>query len=173
MEKYDYIEDVILTVDEGNVVKRSKPVLLALVLLLAGATLLYLGVVTGETILSSSLLAAGLVVVVACLVLFVVKKGGYVYRPTGQGLKKYKIYIAPDQSFKLQQLLHDKAYGELKGLCQPNASNLSVEIFLSEDREYGLLQSQEFVPYNDVPTTPVIVCRGEEAHALATAVKKE
>jgi hypothetical protein len=174
MEKYDYIEDVILTVDDGNVVKKNKPVALPLALLVLGAVGLYFGSTlkeTGGEMFSSLLLVAGLVVVLVALILFVVKKGGYLYRPTGKGLKRCKIYIAPDKSFKLQQVLHDEAYGELAALRQPNASNLSVEIFLADDGEYALLQALEFIPYNDVPTTPVIICRDEKARALATAVK--
>ncbi|MDR2131442.1 MAG: hypothetical protein LBP56_09840 [Odoribacteraceae bacterium] len=174
MEKYDYIEDVILTVDEGNVVKKSKPLALALIVLLVGVVALYFSVTvekTGEGVLSSLLLVAGLLLLVTGLVLVIVKKGRYLYRPTGQGLKKYKVYIAPENSFKLQRVLQEKSYGELKALRQPNASNLSLEIFLSDDREYALLQSLEFIPYNDVPTTPVIVCRGEEVRALADAIR--
>ncbi|MDR0765731.1 MAG: hypothetical protein LBF09_02170 [Odoribacteraceae bacterium] len=173
MEKYDYIEDVILTVDEGNVVKKSKPVMPALLLFVAGVLALcyrFLVQVAGD-IVSSLLVVTGLLLVVAGIILLVAKKGGYVYRPTGQGLKRYKIYIAPDKSFKLQQVLRDGAYEELGVLRQLNASNLSVEVFLSDDREYALLQVLEFIPYNDVPTTPVIVCRGAAAHALADAVK--
>ncbi|MDR0544372.1 MAG: hypothetical protein LBG30_03370 [Odoribacteraceae bacterium] len=174
MEKYDYIEDAILTVDEGNVAKKNKPVALSLALLVLGAVVLYVGIAlqaaAGE-ILSSLLLMVGLVVMVAGLTLLVVKKGGYVYVPTGKELKKYKLYIAPDKSFKLQQVLRDGTYGELSALRQPNASNSTVVVFLSEDGEYALLQVLEFVPYNDVPTTPVIVCRGEAARALAAAVK--
>ncbi|MDR1415504.1 MAG: hypothetical protein LBI96_06820 [Odoribacteraceae bacterium] len=173
MEKYDYIEDVIFTVDEGNVVKQAKPVVLPSLLLLLGVVAAYFGTTLKEAegdLLSSLLLVVGLVIVVTGITLFIVKKGAYLHRSSGKKLKKHKIYIAPDQSFKLQQVLNDKAYDKLKALRQPNESNLSVEIFLSEDQEYALLQALEFIPYNDVPTTAVIVCRGEEARAVASAI---
>jgi hypothetical protein len=173
MEKYDYIEDVILTVDEGSVTRKSKPVILPVVLLVLGVVAAYFGTTLKEAegdLLSSLLLVLGLVIVVTGVTLFIVKKGQYLHRSSGKRLKKHKIYIAPEQSFKLQQVLGDKAYDKLKALRQPNESNLSVEIFLSEDHEYALLQALEFIPYSDVPTTPVIVCRGEVARALASAV---
>ncbi|MDR2414842.1 MAG: hypothetical protein LBD64_07660 [Odoribacteraceae bacterium] len=174
MEKYDYIEDVILTVDEGNVVKKNKPVTLATALLVIGAAALYFGIsvqVAAGEIISSLLVVVGLLVIVSGIILLVIKKGGYFCRQTGQGVKKYKIYIAPDKSFKLQQVLRDGTYEELGALRQLNASNSSVEIFLSDDREYALLQALEFVPYNDIPTTPVIICHGDAARAVSVAVK--
>jgi hypothetical protein len=173
MEKFDYIEDVILTVDEGAVARQGRPVVLPAVLLLVGVVVAYLGTrgkdAEGDMV-SSLLLVAGLVVVVAGIVLWMVKKGRYVHRPSGRGMKRFKIYIAPEQSFRLQQVLQERAYEQLGALRQPHESNLSVEVFLADDHEYALLQALEFIPYNDVPTTGVVVCRGAEARALAASV---
>jgi hypothetical protein len=116
------------------------------------------------------LLVVGLVIVLAGIALLVVKKGRYVHQASGRGMKRFKIYIAPEQSFKLQQVLQDRAYGQLKALRQAHESNLSVEVFLADDHEYALLQALEFIPYNDVPTTGVVICRGAEAKAVAASV---
>jgi hypothetical protein len=173
MEKFDYIEDVILTVDGGAVARKNRPVALPVALVLVGMVVAWLGTGMKQAegdLYSSLLLVAGLVVVLAGIVLLVVKKGGYVHAASGRGMKRFKIYIAPEQSFRLERALQEHAYDQLKELRQPRESNLSVEGFIADDNEYALLQALEFIPYNDVPTTAVIVCRGEEARTLARAV---
>ena len=43
--------------------------------------------------------------------------------------------------------------------------------YCSEDEQYALLQVMEFIPYNDVPMTPVKVCEGTQAKQVAYFLK--
>lgn len=82
-------------------------------------------------------------------------------------LRKHKIYVAPNQSFKLHKMLEESKFEDLKTISQTGQSNLSLEIFCTDDQEYALLQALEFIPYNDVPTSPVMVCKGVQAKQLS------
>lgn len=105
------------------------------------------------------------------IVAFLVKKECYVYKPTGKVLKKHKVYVAANQSSRLYDILEQNRYDDLQSLTRSGQSNLSLEAYCSEDEQYALLQVMEFIPYNDVPMTPVKVCEGTQAKQVAYFLK--
>ena len=153
--KFEYIDDVLLNVDKDKIEKKKKSPIKPLALLILGAAILwyganYINTAQSDT-LSSVVIMIGLGVAAWGIVAFLVKKECYVYKPTGKVLKKHKVYVAANQS--------------------SGQSNLSLEAYCSEDEQYALLQVMEFIPYNDVPMTPVKVCEGTQAKQVAYFLK--
>ncbi|WP_294142130.1 hypothetical protein [uncultured Sanguibacteroides sp.] len=175
MEKFDYIGDIILKVDEGKIVKKKKSPVKPLGLLIVGAAVLYFGSThinaAENDILSSVAIMIGLGIIGWGVVAFLVKKENYIYSPTGKVLKKHKVYLSPNQSSKLYQILEEDKFDDLQVLNRTNQSNLSLEIFSTDDEEYALVQALEFIPYNDVPTSPVKICSGTRAKQIAYFLK--
>ena len=164
--KFDYIDNVAAAAD-GDVMKKQTSPIKAIVLLIVGAGVLYYGAAhlggSVSEVLSSTMIIVGLIIVVWGIAAFFSKRVKYIYKPTGKVLKKYKVYVAPNYSSKLYQMVEDGKYEELKSLPRVPQSNLSIEALCGEDGSYAMLQVLEFVPYNDIPTTPVKVCQGEQA----------
>ena len=172
--KFDYIDNV-ASVTDGDVVKKHTSPVKAVVLLVIGAGVLYYGAAhlggTVSEMLSSALIIVGLIIVVWGIAAFFSKRDKYVYKPTGKALKKYKVYLAPNYSNKLYQMVEDGKFDDLKSLPRVQQSNLSVEALCGEDGQYVMLQVLEFVPYNDVPMTHVKVFQGEQAKLIADFLK--
>ena len=172
--KFDYIDNVADAADGEVMKKRTSPVK-AIVLLIIGAGVLYYGAAhlggTVSEVLSSAMIIAGLIIVVWGIASFFSKREKYIYKPSGKELKKRKVYVAPNYSSKLYQMVEDGKYDELKSLPRVPQSNLSIEALCGEEGNYAMLQVLEFVPYNDIPTTPVKVCRGEQAKYITDFLK--
>ena len=170
--KFEYIDDVILDVDKDRVEKKKKSPVKPLALLILGAAILWYGANYINTAQSDSVvIMLGLGVAAWGIVAFLVKKERYVYKPTGKMLKKHKVYIAANQSSRLYNILEQSRYDDLQSLTRSGQSNLSLEAYCSEDEQYALLQVMEFIPYNDVPMTPVKVCEGTQAKQVAYFLK--
>lgn len=173
--KFDYIDDVILTVDETKVGKKKKSPVKPLGLLLVGAIVLWIGATHINTAqsdtLSSIIIMIGLAIVGWGIMAFIIKKERYVYKPTGKTLKKHKVYVAANQSSQLYNIIEQNKFDDLQSLSRSDQSNLSLEIFCSEDEQYALLQVMEFVPYNDIPRTDVKVYEGTQAKQIAYFLK--
>ena len=175
MEKFDYIGDVLLKVDEGKIVMKKKSHVKPLGLILVGAAALYFASTqinaAQNDILSSVAIMIGLGIIGWGIVAFIVSKDNYIYSPTGKILKKHKIYLSPNQSTKLYDILDGDKFDDLQALNRTNQSNLSLEVFATDDEDYALVQALEFIPYNDVPTSPVKICLGTKAKQLAYFLK--
>lgn len=173
--KFEYIDDVILKVDAGKVIKKRTSPIKPLGLLLVGAAILYFGATRINTAdsdtFSSIIIMVGLGIMGWGAMAFIIKKERYVYQPTGKILKKHKVYVAPNQSSKLYQIVENNKYDDLQSLGHTSQSNLSLEVFCSEDEQYALVQVMEFIPYNDVPMTSVKVCEGTQAKQIAYFLK--
>ena len=172
--KFEYIDDVLLNVDKDKIEKKKKSPIKPLALLILGAAILwyganYINTAQSDT-LSSVVIMIGLGVAAWGIVAFLVKKERYVYKPTGKVLKKHKVYVAANQSSRLYDILEQNRY-DLQSLTRSGQSNLSLEAYCSEDEQYALLQVIEFIPYNDVPMTPVKVCEGTQAKQVAYFLK--
>lgn len=169
MANFDYIGDVLVQADGTNIVKKKSSPLKGVLLLAVGGVILYLAtaVTTEKDMLSSLLILLGICVLVWSVTVFIASKERFIYQPTKQVLKKHVIYVSPNQSFKLHQIIQEGKYEELKNICQSGQSNLSLVIYSTDDKKYAALQAQEFIPYNDVPTTPVRICRPEQVPHLA------
>lgn len=172
--KYEYIDNVALSAD-SDIEKKQKSPLKAILILLVGAGGLYWGTVhvpsNSSDVLSSLLIIVGLILIVWGIVAFFMKGDRYIVKSSGKVLKKHKVYIAPNYSSKLYQVIEDGKLEELKDIPRTNQSNLSVEVLCEDDGEYALLQVMEFVPYNDIPMTPVKEYRGVQAHNVADFLK--
>lgn len=173
--KFEYIDDVILNVDKDKVEKKKKSPIKPIALLILAAAILWYGanyVNTAQSdTLSSVVIMIGLAIAGWGIVAFLVKKERYVYKPTGKTLKKHKVYVAANQSSRLYDILAQNKYDDLQSLTRAGQSNLSLEAYCSEDEQYALLQVMEFIPYNDVPMTPVKVCEGAQAKQVAYFLK--
>ena len=176
-ESEDYLDlnitDVLVYKDK--IEKKKKSPIKPLALLILGAAILwyganYINTAQSDT-LSSVVIMIGLGVAAWGIVAFLVKKERYVYKPTGKVLKKHKVYVAANQSSRLYDILEQNRYDDLQSLTRSGQSNLSLEAYCSEDEQYALLQVMEFIPYNDVPMTPVKVCEGTQAKQVAYFLK--
>ncbi|MCQ4874377.1 MULTISPECIES: hypothetical protein [Odoribacteraceae] len=173
--KFEYIDDAILNVDTDKIEKKKKSPVKPVALLILGAAILwyganYINTAQSDT-LSSVVIMIGLGIAAWGIVAFLVKKERYVYKPTGKSLKKHKVYVAANQSSQLYQIVEQNKFDDLQSLTRSGQSNLSLEVFCSEDEQYALLQVMEFVPYNDVPMTPVKICEGTHAKQVAYFLK--
>ena len=174
MRLFDKIKEVGI-VDKDKIEKKKKSPIKPLALLILGAAILwyganYINTAQSDT-LSSVVIMIGLGVAAWGVVAFLVKKERYVYKPTGKVLKKHKVYVAANQSSRLYDILEQNRYDDLQSLTRSGQSNLSLEAYCSEDEQYALLQVMEFIPYNDVPMTPVKVCEGTQAKQVAYFLK--
>ena len=176
-ESEDYLDlnitDVLVYKDK--IEKKKKSPIKPLALLILGAAILwyganYINTAQSDT-LSSVVIMLGLGVAAWGIVAFLVKKERYVYKPTGKVLKKHKVYVAANQSSRLYDILEQNRYDDLQSLTRSGQSNLSLEAYCSDDEQYALLQVMEFIPYNDVPMTPVKVCEGTQAKQVAYFLK--
>ena len=173
--KFEYIDDAILNVDTDKIEKKKKSPVKPVALLILGAAILwyganYINTAQSDT-LSSVVIMIGLGIAAWGIVAFLVKKERYVYKPTGKTLKKHKVYVAANQSSQLYNIIEQNKFDDLQSLTRSGQSNLSLEVFCSEDEQYALLQVMEFVPYNDVPMTPVKICEGTHAKQVAYFLK--
>lgn len=173
--KFEYIDDVLLNVDKDKIEKKKKSPIKPLALLILGAAILwyganYINTAQSDT-LSSVVIMIGLGVAAWGVVAFLVKKERYVYKPTGKVLKKHKVYVAANSPHDCIDILEQNRYDDLQSLTRSGQSNLSLEAYCSEDEQYALLQVMEFIPYNDVPMTPVKVCEGTQAKQVAYFLK--
>lgn len=172
--KFEYLDNVVLAAD-SDIVKKQKSPLKGILILLVGAGVLYWGAVhvssSSSDVLSSFLIIVGLILIVWGIIAFFMKGERYVVKSTGKVLKKHKVYIAPNYSTKLYQLVENEKYEDLHNISRTNQSNLSMEILCEDDGQYALLQVMEFVPYNDIPMSPVKVCRGAQAQYVADFLK--
>ncbi len=173
--KFEYIDNVISDVDKDRIGKKKQSPVKPLALLILGAAILwyganYINTAQSDT-LSSVVIMLGLGVAAWGIVAFLVKKERYVYKPTGKVLKKHKVYIAANQSSRLYDILEQNKYDDLQSLTRSEQSNLSLEAYCSEDEQYALLQVMEFIPYNDIPMTPVKICEGTQAKQVACFLK--
>ena len=145
--KFEYIDDVLLNVDKDKIEKKKKSPIKPLALLILGAAILwyganYINTAQSDT-LSSVVIMIGLGVAAWGIVAFLV----------------------------LYDILEQNRYDDLQSLTRSGQSNLSLEAYCSEDEQYALLQVMEFIPYNDVPMTPVKVCEGTQAKQVAYFLK--
>ena len=168
--KFEYIGNMTFGPDSA-IVKKQKSALRGIILIVVGAAVLYFGAIQTAEMLSSVLIIAGLIIVVWGIAAFFTKGERFIYKPTGKIMHKKKIYISPTYSSKLYQIVEDGNYAELKNVTRAPQSNLSIEALYTDDGTYALVQVMEFVPYNDIPMTPVKECQGEQARDLVAFLK--
>ena len=73
-----------------------------------------------------------------------------------------------DQSLRRVQLTVRLMFA-FSGIAFVDLAHLRA--YCTEDEQYALLQVMEFIPYNDVPMTPVKVCEGTQAKQVAYFLK--
>ena len=139
--KFEYIDNVILNVDKDRVEKKKKSPVKPLALLILGAAILWYGANHVNTAQSDTLSSVVIML--------------------GLGIAISRLY----------DILEQDRYDDLQSLTRSGQSNLSLEAYCSEDEQYALLQVMEFIPYNDVPMTPVKVCEGTQAKQVAYFLK--
>ena len=172
--KFEYIGNMSFG-PESAIVKKQKSALKGIILIILGAVVLYFGAThtssSSADIISSVLIIAGLIIVIWGIAAFFTKGERYYYKPTGKLMHKKKVYISPTYSSKLYQIVEEGNYAELKNVTRAPQSNLSIEALYTDDGAYALVQVMEFVPYNDIPMTPVKECQGEQARDLVAFLK--
>lgn len=172
--KFEYIGNMTFGPDSA-IEKKTKSAFKGIILLIVGAVVLYFGAThtssSSADIISSVLIIAGLIIGIWGIATFFTKGERFIYKPTGKMMHKKKIYISPTYSAKLYQIVEDGNYAELKNVTCAPQSNLSIEALYTDDGTYALVQVMEFVPYNDIPMTPVKECQGEQARNLVDFLK--
>lgn len=96
--------------------------------------------------------------------------GYYIYEPTKQKLKKYKVYLDPTDAKKIMAFINSKDFSGIKGMKPVGNSGKMLEARGTKDGAIVLFQLLEYAQIF-VPASPVVVLRGNDAQLMLEFVK--
>jgi hypothetical protein len=181
METYDLLENSILQIANGKVVKKSKNRVSSLLLLLSGAILMALNtnkfnLIENGTI-TTALFFTGVVLFIWGLIALFVKKEQYVHVDTGTKLKKYSLEFDSQEFDKITRLYDGSHFKEMVTLKKNSqASGLILKLMGTENGEIYFSQVLKYVPYTFVPTGHGQIHEGKiagEIKVLITSYQKK
>lgn len=79
----------------------------------------------------------------------------YEYSPTHSKMKRYHRYIDSDNRQLCRDILSNKDMTKLSGVQTCASSSFMLVFYLSVDKQFGVVQLQEYIPHNFEPTTEV------------------
>lgn len=176
MSTFELLEEKIQNMSDEKIIKTRKSPILAILITLAGVVLLILGVtaISNET-LTLSLSAIGVVVIIFGIILITLNTGknavDYVYEPTGKKMKKYKVYLNEQDTHLMVSCINNNDFKKISQLKKNLDTGHRLECLGTDDAQIFITQLMEYVPHSYVPSSPVIILRGDDANAMLKLVK--
>ncbi|MCD8555286.1 MAG: hypothetical protein ACMV1C_02665 [Bacteroides graminisolvens] len=91
-----------------------------------------------------------------------------VYVPTGSVVKEKSVYFDLKHLDTLKEGLDKKDFASLKALKSETSGNLRMDVLVSADHQFSVVQLFQFVPYNYTPITGLYHYKEQEASAFGT-----
>lgn len=176
MNTFEYIEEKIQNMHEEKIIKTKKIPLQSIIITLAGIALLILGItVLNNEITSIVLVVFGISLVIPGTVLIIITVGkksfDYVYEPTGKKLKKYTAYLNEQDAYAMMSCFHNNDFKAINRLKKTMHSGHLLECRGTDDGQIFLVQHFQYIPYDYIPSSAVIILRNNEAKAMLNWIK--
>ncbi len=136
--------------------------------LVCGVTLIVLGrTVHGHDSLQMTLLSIGIIAAIVGIILLVIccNANRYMYLPTHSHMKLHHFYINNVDRHLVKEMLATKNIEGIKEVKPEMSTNTMLDVMISADGCFALLQVQEYSSYFE-PTTPVCVLTGDAAQEI-------
>jgi hypothetical protein len=176
MENLERIENKIQNMKEEQILKVKSNPLGSIGIMILGIIIAILGItVVHSESLSPLLAVAGGATAITGVIYLLMKTGknagDYIYESTGKKLKKYNVYIDAHDAKKVISCISNNNFNGLKGIKKTVDSGFLLEMRGTDDGLIFLFQLLEYIPHSFVPSSPVIVLRGEDAKSMLELVK--
>ncbi len=140
-------------------VKKSKTsIIISIILLIAGATFLFLQFKTAQFI-------GGFFLFFGIISLIFTKKEK-IYIPSGSKITSEMLYFNPLEKGKLNEILSNKNFPLLKNIT-PTEHGIQMEVTRSKDKEYAAVQLYDYVPHHYVESSPLYEYIGNDAKSFS------
>lgn len=97
---------------------------------------------------------------------------GYVYEPTGSRLSFYEVFFGQNDMQKVKSCLESRDFSKLKGLRKNATGSHRLQCYAGNKNDVSLVQLGEFVPYEFVDITDVVLLKGKDATDFNEFLKK-
>lgn len=155
--------------NDDIIIKKSNPIAY-LILSIIGVALCIIGFAMSAQLGSYNTLCivAGLIILLVGIILWVsnANQEEYIYRPNGQKLKKYKIYLNHSNMDKLVHCLENQSYDSLKKIEKEMNANKMLVAMITNDGSFALAQTFEYIPYVYEPTGEVHIIKEHGAKSI-------
>ncbi len=154
-----YIEDALLNNASFQVERKKKISLKTLIGIGEGLFLILFGsknsLLFKNIDLSILLIVFGVFLIGWCLYRMVYRSYRYVYKPTGEQLKRKFYYISPDKKPRILRNFRDMSLRDLLDISSRKYSNLMIDIWHTSDGKIFYYQLNEFKNQQIRPLTDV------------------
>lgn len=176
MSTFESLEEKIQNMNDEKIIKTKKSPIQAILVTLSGIVLLILGVtVISNDMLTLLLSAIGVAIIILGIVLIILNTGknavDYVYEPTGKKMKKYKVYLNEQDTHLMISCINNNDFKKISQLKKNLSTGHMLECLGTDDAQIFIIQLMEYIPHNYVPSSPVIILRGDDANAMLELVK--
>lgn len=166
MNKIISIEEYIKNNSEPQIIAHKKSPLPSLLVLACGIVLIVLsnGLHSHDS-LQMVVLTIGAISAITGAIMAALcfgKTSNYVYHPTNSHMKLHHCYVPNIYNQKIRESLASGNMDILKTIKHENSTNTRLDILISKDGAFALLQMQEFGTIFE-PATPVAKIAGDEA----------
>ena len=96
----------------------------------------------------------------------------YVYEPSGSRLAYYEVYFGQNDMQKIKSCLENRDFSKLKGMRKDGTGSHRMQCYAGSKNDVCLVQLSEFVPYEFVDITDVVLLKGNEASGFNEFLKK-
>lgn len=159
MQSLKYINDAILEVASGSVIRKYTSPLYAIVMLITGLLLMFYGstitLKSGLAPLSYLILLVGFGLVGFGIFRLIFRKEQYLYSPTGSLLQKQVVYLRADGKQQIMNLHENEKLDEIMNYCTNCNSSLMMDIWKTKDNKVCFWQVSEYKNYQITPITQV------------------
>ncbi len=157
MEPYKLLEDDILQISNGKVLKKRQSRPISILLILAGVALMILNTnrfsLMESGTVTTILFFAGVALFIWGIVALFVKKEYYTHIESGKKLKKHALEFDSQEFDKMNRLYGNSLFKEMSTLKKNSqASGLILKLIGTEDGSIYFSQVLKYVPYSFVPT---------------------
>ena len=175
MEDFIKIEEYLNNNSDNNIEKRHKSPLCGILVMVCGLAVLVLSLrcKMSDTLTMTLLTLGAIAALTGMFMAIMAATNGmkYIYVPTGSCLKHYRRYINADDRNMLREMITSGNLSKLSSVRKENSTGTLLQIYVSQDGAYALLQLEEYIPHDFVPITPATAFRNSDAAAILAFVK--
>lgn len=162
MENHVTIEEKLEQMSqEGTLSKRQKTPVIGAVLLVVGIVICIFGTQPMQVPdwVKLLLITTGIVVFLYAMIRLLIDmhSGQFYHEPTHQPIKKRTIYIPTEYKSEIVNIVDGRSFKNLKNIKKTYSSGVVLTAMCTCDGNFSMLQVQEYLQNEFVPTTEAIV----------------